>query len=159
VSLVYFPLAAHQMDLSEIELVYPGLLRSLVEHPGLGLVLGRERGEAMAMTVRGPRRLLATDDPLLRDLLDNLPDPALAARQLARVACFPNSGDLLLFGRWNAAGHVIAFEPHWATHGGIGGHQNHPFLLLPPGVDWDVAGISGPEQLYPLFMAGYGAKT
>jgi hypothetical protein len=159
VSLVYFPLAAHQMDLSEIELVYPGLLRSLVEHPGLGLVLGRERGEAMAMTVRGPRRLLATDDPLLRDLLDNLPDPALAARQLARVACFPNSGDLLLFGRWNAAGHVIAFEPHWATHGGIGGEQNRPFLLLPPGVDWDVAGISGPEQLYPLFMAGYGVKT
>lgn len=159
VSLVYFPLAAHQMDLSEVELVYPGLLRSLVEHPGLGLVLGRERGEAMAMTVRGPRRLLALDDPLLRDLLDNLPDPALAARQLARVACFANSGDLLLFGRWNAAGHAIAFEPHWATHGGIGGEQNHPFMLLPPGVDWDVSAITGPEQLYPLFMAGYGVKT
>lgn len=156
VSLVYFPLAAHQMDLSEIELVYPGLLRSLVEHPGLGLVLGRERGEPMALTVRGPRRLLAVDDPLLRDLLDNLPDPALAARQLARVACFPNSGDLLLFGRWNAAGHAIAFEPHWATHGGIGGEQNRPFLLLPHGVDWDVSAITGPEQLYPLFMAGYG---
>lgn len=158
VSLVYFPLAVHQMDLSEIELVYPGLLRSLVEHPGLGLVLGRERGEAIAMTVRGPRRLLALDDPLLRDLLDNLPDPPLAARQLARVACFPNSGDLLLFGRWNAAGHAIAFEPHWATHGGIGGEQNHPFLLLPPGVDWDMSAVTGPEQLYPLFMAEYGVK-
>jgi hypothetical protein len=156
VSLVYFPLAAHQMDLSEIELAYPGLLRSLVEHPGLGLVLGRERGEAMAMTVRGPRRLLVLDDPLLRDLLDNLPDPALAARQLARVTCFPNSGDLLLFGRWNARGQTIAFEPHWATHGGIGGEQNHPFLLLPPGIDWDAAAIVNPEQLYPLFMARYG---
>lgn len=158
VALVYFPLAAHQMDLSEIELAYPGLLRSLVEHPGLGLVLGRERGEAMAMTVRGPRRLLNLDDPLLRDLLDNLPDPALAARQLARVACFPNSGDLLLYGRWNAAGQTIAFEPHWATHGGIGGEQNRPFLLLPPGVDWDVKAIVSPEQLYPLFMGGYGVR-
>jgi len=156
VSLVYFPLAAHQMDLSEIELAYPGLLRSLVEHPGLGLVLGRERGEAMAMTVRGPRRLLNLDNSLIRDLLDNLPDPALAARQLARVACFANSGDLLLFGRWNAAGHAIAFEPHWATHGGIGGEQNRPFLLLPPDVDWDISAISGPEQLYPLFMAQSG---
>ncbi len=156
VSLVYFPLAAHQMDLSEIELAYPGLLRSLVEHPGLGLVLGRERGEAMAMTVRGPRRLLNLDNSLIRDLLDNLPDPALAARQLARVACFANGGDLLLFGRWNAAGHAIAFEPHWATHGGIGGEQNRPFLLLPPDVDWDISAISGPEQLYPLFMAQSG---
>lgn len=156
VSLVYFPLAAHQMDLSEIELAYPGLLRSLVEHPGLGLVLGRERGEAMAMTVRGPRRLLALDDPLLSDLLDNLPDPALAARQLARVACFSNSGDLLLFGRWNAAGHAIAFEPHWATHGGIGGDQNRPFLLLPSEIDWDASAITDPEQLYPLFLAHTG---
>jgi hypothetical protein len=156
VSLVYFPLAAHQMDLSEIELAYPGLLRSLVEHPGLGLVLGRERGEAMAMTVRGPRRLLNLDDPLLRDLLHNLPNRALAARQLARVACFANSGDLLLFGRWNARGQTIAFEPHWATHGGIGGEQNHPFLLLPPEIDWDASAIVNPEQLYPLFMARYG---
>jgi hypothetical protein len=144
------------MDLSEIELAYPGLLRSLVEHPGLGLVLGRERGEAMAMTVRGPRRLLNLDDPLLRDLLHNLPNRALAARQLARVACFANSGDLLLFGRWNARGQTIAFEPHWATHGGIGGEQNHPFLLLPPEIDWDASAIVNPEQLYPLFMARYG---
>lgn len=156
VALVYFPLAAHQMELSEIELAYPGLLRSLVEHPGLGLVLGRERGQAMAMTVRGPRRLLNLDDPLIRDLLHNLPEPARAARQLARVARFANSGDLLLYGRWNARGQTIAFEPHWATHGGIGGDQNWPFLLLPPGVDWDVATIGGPEELYPLFMARRG---
>lgn len=156
VALVYFPLAAHQMELSEIELAYPGLLRSLVEHPGLGLVLGRERGQAMAMTVRGPRRLLNLDDPLIRDLLHSLPNPALAARQLARVVGFANSGDLLLYGRWNARGQTIAFEPHWATHGGIGGDQNRPFLLLPPGVDWDVAAVSGPEELYPLFMARRG---
>ncbi len=159
ISLVYFPLAMHQMDLSEIELAYPGLLRSLVEHPGLGLVLGRERGEAMAMTVRGPRRLLNLDDLLIRDLLDNLPDPPLAARQLARVAGFANSGDLLLFGRWNARGHAIAFEPHWATHGGIGGDQNRPFLLLPPGVDWDISAVTDPAQLYPLFMQRYGSHV
>lgn len=157
VALVYFPLAAHQMDLSEIELAYPGLLRSLVEHPGLGLVLGRERGEAMAMTVRGPRRLLNLDDPLIGDLLHNLPRPARAARQLARVATFANSGDLLLYGRWNGAGQTIAFEPHWATHGGIGGDQNRPFMLLPPGVTWDLAEVSGPEELYPLFMGLTGA--
>ena len=57
ISLVYFPLTAQRMDLSEIELIYPGLLRGLEEHPGLGLVLGRQDGQAMAMTVRGPRHL------------------------------------------------------------------------------------------------------
>jgi hypothetical protein len=153
ISLVYFNVATHLMDMSEIELIYPGLLRQLVEHPGLGLVLGREGDEAMVMTLRGPRRLYAPADPLVRGLLDNLPDPALAARQLARLMSFPSSGDLVLMGHWNDEGQTIAFEPHWATHGGLGGEQNRPFMLLPPGVDWDVSRVTNPEQLYPLFMA------
>ncbi len=102
-SLVYFPLTTQQMDLSEIELVYPGLLRSLVEQPGLGLVLGREHGEAMAMTVRGPRRLLQPGRSADPRPAGQPADPALAAQQLARLVSFANSGDLVLFGRWDAA--------------------------------------------------------
>lgn len=159
ISLVYFNVTAHQMDLSEIELVYPGLLRGLVEQPGLGLVLGRERGDAMAMTVRGPRRVCDLSDPLIVDLLDNLPMREVAAQQIARLISFPASGDLVLFGRWNNRGETIAFEPHWATHGGLGGDQNRPFLMVPSDVPWDVTDITSPEQLYPLFMARYAART
>lgn len=156
VALVYFNVTSRQMDLSEIELVYPGLLRGLVEAPALGLILGRERGEAMAMTVRGPRRICHLDDPLICDLLDNLPDRAVTARQLARLASFPDGGDLILLGRWDSRGRTIAFEPHRATHGGLGGDQNRPFLAMPPQVSWDIASVTSPEQLYPLFMARYG---
>ncbi len=159
ISLVYFNVTTQQMDLSEIELVYPGLLRGLVEQPGLGLILGREHGEAMAMTVRGPRRLCDVKDPLISDLLDNLPSPAIAAQQLARLVSFPSSGDLILFGRWDSRGHTIAFEPHWSTHGGLGGDQNCPFMFVPSHVGWDVTGITSPEQLYPLFMERYGAPA
>ena len=157
ISLVYFPLTAGRMDMSEIELIYPGLLRGLEEHPGLGLVLGRQDGQAMAMTVRGPRRLADLNDPLIRDLLDNLPDRGLVAGQLSRLLSFPSCGDLVLLGRWNSRGQTIAFEPHWATHGGLGGEQNRPFMILPPGIDWDIASVTGPEELYPLFMARYGS--
>jgi hypothetical protein len=155
ISLVYCHVTRHLLDMSEVELVYPGLLRGLVEHPGLGLVLGREGGEVVVMTVRGPRRLLNLQDPLVRDLLDNLPDRQMVARQLARLVTFPAAGDLVLLGRWNSQGRVIAFEPHWATHGGLGGEQNVPFMLLPPDVPWDVSTVTSPEQLYPLFMARY----
>ncbi len=156
VSLVYFNVTPYSMDLSEIELLYPGLLRRLVEHPGLGLILGRERGQPMAMTLRGPRHLYPLTDHLVRDLLDNLPNPALAAQQLARLLSFPDSGDLVIFGRWDNRGHVIAFEPHWATHGGLGGNQNLPFILMPPTVDWDLSAVTGPEHLHKLFLARYG---
>lgn len=155
-SLVYFTVTSAPMDLSEVELLYPGLLRRLVEHPGLGLVLGRERGRAMAMTLRGPRQLSPPTDPLVLDLLANLPDPRLAAEQLARVVTFPASGDLVLIGRWDSAGHTVAFESHWATHGGLGGDQNRPFLLLPPTVEWDVSHVRSPMELHKLFMARYG---
>ncbi len=156
ISLVYFNVTPRPMDLSEIELVYPGLLRGLLEESRLGLILGRERGEALAMTVRGPRRLCNVDDPLIRDLLDNLPDRRLVAQQLARLMTFPDCGDLVLCGRWDSRGHTIGFEPHWATHGGLGGDQNRPFVLAPDHVTWDMATITGPEQLYPLFMERYG---
>lgn len=156
ISLVYFPLTAGRMDMSEIELIYPGLLRGLEEHPGLGLVLGRQDGQAMAMTVRGPRRLTDLSDPSIRDLLDNLPDRTLAAEQLSRLLSFPSCGDLVLLGRWNSRGQTIAFEPHWATHGGLGGEQNRPFIILPPGIDWDIASVTDPEQLHSLLMARYG---
>lgn len=157
IALVYFPLTAQRMDLSEIELVYPGLLRGLEEHPGIGLVLGVQDGQPMAMTVRGPRRLADYGDPAVGDLLDNLPDRALAARQLSRLLSFPSCGDLVVLGRWNSRGETIAFEPHWATHGGLGGEQNHPFILLPPAIGWDISQICGPEQFYPLFMERYRA--
>lgn len=158
ISLVYFTVAPHTLEMSEIELLYPGLLRQLLEQPGLGLILGRERGHAMVMTLRGPRRLWPPRDDLVRDLLDNLPDPDLAASQLARLISFPSSGDLVLLGRWDAQGHVVAFEPHWATHGGLGGNQNLPFMLLPPGVTWDLGAITGPEELHKLFMSRYGRQ-
>lgn len=159
ISLVYFPLTAQRMDLSEIELIYPGLLRGLEEHPGLGLVLGRQDGQAMAMTVRGPRHLNDLSDPSIRDLLDNLPDKSLVARQLTRLLSFPSCGDLVVLGRWNSRGQTIAFEPHWATHGGLGGEQNHPFILLPPDITWDMSAITDPTQLYPLLMELYGANV
>lgn len=156
---VYFNVTPQQMDLSEIELLYPGLLRQLVEHPGLGLVLGRENGQAMVMTIRGPRRLWPekpSEDGLVRELLDGLSDPELAAAQLARLVCFPASGDLVILGRWDHRGHVVTFETHWATHGGLGGLQNQPFMLLPPGAPWDVSSVTDPAQLYPLFMGHRG---
>lgn len=157
VSLVYFTVTPYQMDLSEIELLYPGLLRDLVEHPGLGLVLGRERGQPMVMTLRGPRRLWPLDDDLVRDLLDSLPDMELAAQQLCRQMSFPAAGDLVLYGRWDGDGHVVAFEPHWATHGGLGGEQNVPFIMVGPELPWDLDGITDSIQLHRLFIQRYGA--
>jgi hypothetical protein len=44
---VYFNVTPRPMNLSEIALIYPHLLNRLVEHEGIGLVVGREEGETV----------------------------------------------------------------------------------------------------------------
>ena len=78
------------------------------------------------MTVRGPRRLCDLKDPLISDLLDNLPTLRLSPNSWHGLMSFPSTGDLALFGSWDSRGHTIAFEPHWATHGGLGGDAKSP---------------------------------
>ena len=54
-----------------------------------------------------------------------------------RAARLPHTGDLLLVSTVSDRGHVHAFEGPIGSHGGIGGAQNHAFLLHP--ADWAVS--------------------
>jgi hypothetical protein len=54
-----------------------------------------------------------------------------------RAARLPHTGDLLLVSTVTERGHVHAFEGQVGSHGGIGGAQNHAFLLHP--ARWRVA--------------------
>jgi hypothetical protein len=50
---VYFNVTPRPMNLSEIALLYPRLLNRLVEHEGIGLVVGREEGETVIVSKDG----------------------------------------------------------------------------------------------------------
>jgi len=156
---VYFDVAAHPMDLSEVALLYPSLLDALITHQGIGLVAGRD-GEEVVLAGRngtlhiGPNgRRLEGQDPL-----DGLSDPAWAAEQVARVARFPHAGDLILLGTWDGE-RVISFEEQVASHGGLGGPQGRPFLAYPPDVGLAGSGISNSEEVYTRLLRVYGDYT
>ncbi|MCX6029053.1 MAG: hypothetical protein NT169_07090, partial [Chloroflexi bacterium] len=68
---------------------------------------------------------------------------------------FPHSGDLVLLGAWNAEGRIVTFEDQAAAHGGIGGPQEYPFFLTPPGAPLDLSTVVNACQLYPYFMERY----
>jgi hypothetical protein len=149
---VYFNVTAQPMNLSEVAILYPDLIPQLTAHPGIGLVVGREDGQAVVATGQGVFRL-SPDMPAGPDHpLSMFADPAYVAEQLARLVSFPHSGDLILLGAWNGRDEIVSFEDQWATHGGIGGPQGHPFILLPPGIHWDTRHVRNAEDLYPLFL-------
>ena len=126
---VYFDVTPQQMELSEVALLYPTLLDILIRHEGIGLVAGRDGEKVVVVGKAGSLWLGPTGSRLEgNDPLAGLPDPAWAADQLARLARFPHAGDLILLGAWNDQ-RVISFEEQAASHGGLGGPQNSPFIV------------------------------
>jgi Type I phosphodiesterase / nucleotide pyrophosphatase len=153
---VYWNITPRPMDLSEVVLLYPTLLEALVQHAGIGLVVGRE-GEDVVIASRagtlwiGPSgRRLEGDDPLA-----GLLDGDWAAEQVARLARFPHAGDLILLGAWDGE-QVVSFEEQVASHGGLGGPQSWPFLAFPAGERLLVHGIDNAEEVYTRLVGVYG---
>lgn len=147
---LYFNVSRQRMDVSEIAILYPELVDALNDHPAIGLVLGTEGGRPVMVTSRGTAALSAERLP------PGLVDPERTAGELLHLLSFPHSGDLVLLGAWHEHGrHVVTFEDQVATHGGIGGPQEFPFVLTPPDAPLELSRISNARQLYPYFLRRY----
>jgi len=152
---VYFNVAPRQMNLSEIALIYPYLLNRLVEHDGIGLVVGREEGETVIVGKEGTLTLNERVEVRGQNPLLSLPEPELTASQLRQLASFPHSGDVVIFGAWRDD-QVICFEDQVASHGGLGGPQDYPFITYPSELNLDLEEVTNAKDLYPHFAAYLG---
>jgi hypothetical protein len=154
---VYFNVSPSPMNLSELTLLYPALVGELAEHEGIGLVVGREGEDVVLIGRAGTLWLTPTGRRLEgQDPLGSLPDPEWAAAQVARVARFPHAGDLILLGVWDD-NHVITFEEQVASHGGLGGGQDRPFIAVPYGRRLMARRIENAEEVYRHLAQIYGA--
>ena len=148
---VYFNVSDERLDLSDIAVLYPTLLTRLIEHPGIGLVVGHEGSKTVMLGRAGT----LTKDNALEQLrgsnpLAGLSNPAAQAVRIHSVASFPSAGDLMLFGDWDN-GSVVTFEDQIGTHGGLGGAQEKPFILYPAEMELPNESIDNPCDLYPIF--------
>jgi putative membrane protein len=148
--LVYFTDWRTRLTLEEIEAHFPGLIDGLVRHPGISFVLVRsECYGPLALGARGVYYLaqdrISGENPLA-SFSPNAP------MLLRRVDLYDNVPDLLINGVYDpVANEGCAFEELISFHGGLGGDQNHPFILAP--CEWKMGGeaIVGAEQLHRLF--------
>jgi len=151
---VYCNITPRRMDLSEVTAAFPGLVLRLLEHGGIGLVVAREGEQTLILGSDGILTLDGQGRPILEgeNPLRHLKDPWEAAEQIQRVASFPSSGDLMLLGDYDPQrGVVVCFENQWASHGGLGGPQDEPFILYPAELGWDLSGVHNSRDLYPFF--------
>jgi uncharacterized membrane protein YvlD (DUF360 family) len=148
-ALVSFADIPGRVSLEEIERHWPGLLPGLVDHDGVGfLLVHSEEFGPVVLGRDGVHRLAAGlvigEDPLA-------PYGEHAARLVARASTFPHCPDVVINSRYDPdTDEASAFEPHVGSHGGLGGPQQHAFLLhprsfRPPGE------VVGAEALHRVF--------
>ena len=150
---VYFTDLNHTPDLATVEDLAPGLLESLVNHPGIGIVVVRSAGHTLAL-YRGHRICLEKASAEEIAFLAHLDEPELVREQLLALAAMPSAGDLLVFGAYDGQ-RVINFEDHGGAHGGLGGVQMFPFVAAPAALADQFAGMTDATDLHPFFAGRY----
>jgi uncharacterized membrane protein YvlD (DUF360 family) len=156
--LISFPREPGRLSLERIEVLYPRLVQTLREHPGIGFLMVRsERHGALALGPAGTHFLdedrVEGEDPLA-------PFGHNAADHLRRTDGFPHCADLMLNSTyWAEFGEVAAFEELVGSHGGMGGTQSFPFVLHPAELEWPAEEVVGAERVHRVFrgwLAGLG---
>jgi hypothetical protein len=145
--LIYFPRRPERLTLEDIEAAYPDLIPTLRTHPGVGFMLIRStRRGAVVLGRAGANYLdegvVEGEDPLA-------PFGPRAARHVKRSDGFQHVADIMVNSAYDPeTDEVYAFEELVGSHGGMGGPQTFPFVLVPS--DWAVPDqtIVGAEAMH-----------
>jgi hypothetical protein len=132
--LIYFSNAKSRATYEQIQKFHPELILGLVKHPGIGFVLVKSEVDgSMAIGKKGIHFLddgkVEGEDPLI-------PYGPNAARHLLRETNFVNCPDILVNTTYDPqTQEMCGFENQVSHHGGLGGPQNHAFILHPVSLD------------------------
>ncbi|MCU0610324.1 MAG: alkaline phosphatase family protein [Candidatus Eisenbacteria bacterium] len=143
---IYLHEGRRPLCLEDIDEIHPGLVPGVLGHPGVGFVLVRSVRRGPLILGRGGLRqvesgLVEGDDPLR-----TFDDPERTASQLARLAGFSHCGDIVVNSAVEGP-NVFSFEHQCGSHGGLGGPQNHPFMISPLELA-PVVHATSPMELY-----------
>jgi uncharacterized membrane protein YvlD (DUF360 family) len=128
--LVSFPRIPHRVTLEELEKRYPQVIPALRDHPGVAFMLVRSAQRGPVVIGKAGTRYLDDgqidgDDPLA-------PFGENAAAKAKRTDGFSHVADIMVNSTyWAELEEVAAFEELVGSHGGMGGPQQYPFVLVP----------------------------
>lgn len=153
---IYLNAKTEQLSLTQIATLYPTLVPSLLSHPGIWLVLGREEGKTIIFGKEGVISVAESTRIEGQNPLQQLAYGEWAVRQLSRLASLANSGDLILVGAYDADAQCVScFENQWACHGGLGGPQDMAVFMTESHIDWPLASLDRAAEVYNLFIRQY----
>jgi len=153
-ALLYFDLYPRKITLKELNIAYPGMVDSLVQHEGVGFVVAYEDDGTPVTFGKNGARNLHTGDVVGEDPLKSFGDVDLRSWQVRRIVDFPNSGDLVLNSPVYPDGTVAAYEELIGSHGGLGGEQTDAFIFHPN--DMEIPETRNSTDIMPILKARIG---
>ncbi len=149
--LVSFPRLPGRVSRQTLDAHYPELLPGLLRFDEIGFVMVRD--EDLGPVVLGADGSYRLADNVVDGRSPLAPFGPNAARHLLRTDGFSTCPDLIINSAyWPETGEVAAFEELVGSHGGLGGPQSRPFLLVP--AHWSAPGgpIVGAEHVHELLV-------
>jgi len=147
--LIYFTQSKQRMTFEKIQDTYPELMIGLANHPGIGFIMvNSEEFGPMVMRMGGIHYL--SDDRV--DGIDPLAiyGPR-AAEHLRRESSFTNCPDIVVNTLLDPETQEMpGFENQVSHHGGLGGPQNHAFVMYPSVLPYDGQPVIRAENVYKL---------
>jgi hypothetical protein len=148
--LIYFTEWEERLSFEQINIAFPEVINGLVGHEGISFVMVRSEDEGPLVIGKDGIHYLATGHVDGQDPLATFSPHA--ADHLRRSDSFPHVADIMVNSLYDPqTGEVAAFEELVGSHGGLGGGQSFPFLLVP--ADWELEDreIVGAVNLHTQF--------
>ena len=132
---IWFPGIPGQLWAEDLADRFPGMIRALVAHPGVGFAVVRSRDLGPIAVGKEGVHYLATGQVQGTSPVARFGEEAVA--DLARAVQFPNAPDIYLNSTYDESlDEVAAFEELVGCHGGLGGWQTRAVLVHP--AEWEV---------------------
>lgn len=147
--LIYFTDWSERMTYEQLEDAFPGLIKGLAHHEGIGFVMVKSDIYDTVVLSNDDVLYLADEEYYGSQFLDKFGKNII--EKLKRTDSFEHVPDILVNSEYDtASGEVHAFEELIGSHGGAGGNQQYPFILYPN--DWSVEEeLFGAENVYKFF--------
>ncbi|MET1059651.1 MAG: alkaline phosphatase family protein [Nocardioides sp.] len=145
--LIYVRGEKRQLTRRELDERFPALVDGLAAHPGVGFAVVRDDEQGpMVLGARGSHRLVDGHIDGVDPLLPFGPD---APGFVLRVALRPEAPDIYVNSLLEeGTNEVAAFEGLVGCHGGLGGWQDHAFVMVPTGLPFPEERVVGADAMH-----------
>ncbi|MBO7518561.1 MAG: hypothetical protein J6T31_05565 [Methanobrevibacter sp.] len=149
--LIYFTDWSNRMTYEQIEDAFPGLLKALSHHDGIGFVMVKSSIYETVVLSKDSVLYLETGHCTGENFYEKYGEHII--EKLRRTDKFEHVPDILVNSEYDVENdEVYAFEELIGNHGGAGGNQQYPFILYPS--DWELdEEIFGAENVNRFFKA------